>query len=172
MIDIGETREMHEEVKFKIADHTFSYIGTVAITPERKYDYEKKKAGETDRFIRFGAHYIDKLQITLLCDAVSYENLYHQIVHNDFFFIGFFTKTGFVCRSVRQKLPLPARLRFLDDSVSFSLETERYTNPSLHQIDALEHWYNFKWNEATIDVTMWNGNGGNGSYQPTETIYR
>jgi len=149
-------------IRFLVGETLYSFHGTIGVIPEKRFDYEKKNPILADKPIQYGTHFVDKLQIHLVATAKVYEELYYHIMQEPAFYIAWHTYSGFQIRTVADKVPYPSRLRFLNDSVSFSLETERYSNPRKF-VDPddvgldKKHFFNVKWGEGTIATTMWNG---------------
>ena len=156
-----------------VGDTKYEFQGTVSVTPERHYLYEKKHPSVADEFIRFGGYFKDKLQVMLFATALIYEELYYHVLQEEVFYIAWHTITGFQIRSITEQLPYPSRLRYFNDSVSFSLTSAKYEKPQKFTAptEGTLLFFNLKWNEKTISNTMWNGNTVSSSNPPKIKLY-
>jgi len=134
----------------------FGFDGTIDVTTEVKYAYEKKTVSPAiDSKIRFGKYYQDKLDVVIIAKPDEYAELYWAILKAERpCYIIWHTPSGCQYRKMTNHLPYPDKNRCITDSVRVKIETEPYTevNKSMHDISRV----NRKWNRFTIFETVWN----------------
>lgn len=140
-------------IRFKFGDDLIEFDGTMDVTPQVKYLFEKKNPFVPNQPYRHGKHYVDRLKVSILARAEDYEDLYYLALGSEHYYISWETFTGFQYRKISQKLPYPSQIRFLDGKVEFSLESEPYAaiNPNMENITR-----NMRWNISTIANTILN----------------
>ena len=130
----------------------FELAGTIDVSPQRRYLFEKKDPFSINGYYRAGGYAIDKLNIKVICNPDIYETLYHRSLTDTAYLIAWNTHTGYQWRIVKQALPYPSKLRFVRDFVEFSVETEPY----IHKEVMNDLTRNFKFGRSTPSNTVWN----------------
>jgi len=134
--------------------YVYHFHGTIDVTTEEEYQFEKKHPVIIDKYFRSGMYFIDTLKISIVATPQAYENLYFASIRNNAYLVAWDTYTGFQYRWLRANLPYPSKVRFLNDKVDFTIETAPYfvINRSMSK----DFMKNFRWNKASIKETVWN----------------
>jgi len=144
-----------------ISDHEelFAFEGSIDVTTEVKYAYEKKIVGagfsQPDSKIRFGKYFQDKLDVVIIATPAEYERLYWAVLKAETpCYVVWNTHNGLQYRKMTSHLPYPDKSRCITDSVRVKIETEPYTQvyETMHDITQI----NRRWNLYTIADTIWN----------------
>jgi hypothetical protein len=153
-------------VRFKVAQEHFTFNGRVSVTPGEHYLFEHPNPFDANLIYRSGKYFKANLSIKLFIENVSeYERLYYAVLdpktiatdgevpNQDTYIVQWETKSGLQWRRIRQKLPYPSELRFLNGSVEFSLETESYADINSNMDSVVK---NMAWGRSTMADTVYN----------------
>ncbi|HPK40010.1 MAG: hypothetical protein WDA18_09310 [Candidatus Ratteibacteria bacterium] len=140
-------------IRIKVGDELYEFQGTIEVTPEVKYVFEKENPFVANQPFRHGKYYTDKLQISILASSAEYESLFYLVMGCEEFLVAWETLSGYQWRKLKEKLPYPSQLRYLDGKIDFALESLPYyeINSSMENITK-----NMKWNISTIENTILN----------------
>ena len=151
-------------ITFIIGKDTYSFPGTINVTFNKKYLFEKQDPFDASKWFRHDEYYTDTLQITIAFTGqpISYRELYQKVLEAESYTIQWDTgedseREYYRYREITEKLPFPSSLRFFDGEVSFTVETEIYWKIKPDESRSKPQTpINRKWNQCVIANTVWN----------------
>ncbi len=139
-------------IRIKVGDTIYDFHGTINVDQKSKFQSVKSNPYAPTSPFQFGKYFVDTLDISIISDPEKYESLYYDVCENAVFFVAWETYTGYQYREIRnQSLPYPSKSRFLNNVISFKLESEQYTQINR---DMPNITMNQKFNVSTIDNTI------------------
>lgn len=142
-------------IRFKVGSTLFEFRGTIDVSSETKYRFEKRNPFQPNLFYRYGRYFEDVLVLMIVSTAIKYEELYFAAMNSDSFFVSWETVTGYQYRQInKDSLPYPSSIRFLNGAIELRLRSKSYEEPMKNMPNITR---NTIWNQSTISNTIWVG---------------